>query len=115
MNYGGRILEIDISTGRVRHIAEPAQRILADCGLRLAVGDAPSLADLRQFTDRMADLTLELVEGTASPLAQQLYLTAPSPVSGKGSTLMFSGGIGHYYYAPIADQQCCRSGAGMAM
>ena len=53
------------------------------------------------FTDRMADMTLELVEGTASPLAQKLYLTPPTPVSGKGSVLMFSGGIGHYYYAPL--------------
>jgi hypothetical protein len=48
----------------------------------------------------MADLTVELIEGAASPLAQQVYLTPPSPVSGKGTVLMFSGGIGHYYYAP---------------
>jgi len=102
MNYGGRILEVDADSGRIRHVAEPAQRILADCALRLTVGDTPALADLRRFTDRMADLTVELIEGSSSPLAQQLYLTPPSPVSGKGSTLMFSGGIGHYYYAPIA-------------
>lgn len=101
MNYGGRILEIDAATGRVRHVAEPAQKILADCGLHLGVGDAPALADLRRFTDRMANLTVELIEGAASPLAQQLYLTPPSPVAGRGSTLMFSGGIGHYYYAPV--------------
>lgn len=100
MNYGGRILEIDGATGRVRAIAEPARRILADCGLRLEPGDAVTLDALRRFTDRMADLTVELIEGTASPLAQQLYLTAPSPVSGRGTVLMFSGGIGHYYYAP---------------
>jgi ethanolamine utilization protein EutA len=49
----------------------------------------------------MADLTLELIEGTASPLAQRLYLTPPAPVSGRGSLLMFSGGIGHYFYAPV--------------
>jgi ethanolamine utilization protein EutA len=101
MNYGGRILEVDPATARVRHIAEPARLILAECGLHLR-SDAPvTLVELRRFTDRMADLTVELVEGTASPLAQQLYLTPPSPVSGKGSTLMLSGGIGHYYYEPI--------------
>lgn len=101
MNYGGRILEIDGASGRIRHLAEPAQRILADLGLQLAIGDAPALGQLRRFTDRMADLTVELIEGTASPLAQQLYLTPPTPVSGRGSILMFSGGIGHYYYTPI--------------
>jgi len=101
MNYGGRILEVGRTTGRVRHVAEPAQRILAALGLRIGPGDQPSLEQLRRFTDAMADLTLELIEGTASPLAQQLYLTPPAPISGRGSTLMLSGGIGHYYYNPI--------------
>ena len=104
MNYGGRIVEIEHATGRVRHLAEPALAILADLGLRLAVGDAPSLADLRRFTDRMADLTVELIEGGNSPLAQKLYLTPPAPVSGRGSTLMLSGGIGHYFYEPLPIQ-----------
>lgn len=102
MNYGGRILEIEAGTGRVRQVAEPARHILADCGLRLEVGDQPTLADLRRFTDRMADLTVELIEGTASPLAQKLYLTPPAPVSGQGTLLMLSGGIGHYFYQPVS-------------
>ena len=100
MNYGGRILEVENSTGRIRHIAEPAKHILSDIGLNLNVGDLPSLEELRRFTDRMADLTVELVEGTSSPLAQKIYLTAPVGASGKGSVLMFSGGIGYYYYNP---------------
>jgi ethanolamine utilization protein EutA len=101
MNYGGRILEIEHSTGRVRHVAEPAKHILGDIGLRLEIGDSPSLEELRRFTDRMADMTVELIEGISSPLAQKIYLTPPVGVSGKGSVLMFSGGIGHYYYNPI--------------
>jgi len=101
MNYGGRILEIDHSSGRVRHIAEPARHILNDIGLRVEIGELPSLDDLRRFTDRMADMTVELIEGTSSPLAQKIYLTPPVGASGKGSVLMFSGGIGHYYYNPI--------------
>jgi len=101
MNYGGRILEIEHSTGLIRHIADPARQILDDCGLRLEIGELVSLEDLRRFTDRMADLTVELIEGTSSSLAQKIYLTPPVGVSGKGSVLMFSGGIGHYYYNPI--------------
>jgi len=101
MNYGGRLLEIDHTTGRLRHIAEPAKQILNDCGLHLDIGDTSTLAQLRSFTDRMAEMTVELVEGSASALAQKLYLTPPSSVSGKGSILMFSGGIGHYYYNPL--------------
>src|SRR5215216_1253559 len=101
MNYGGRILEIENSAGRVRHIADPARHVLDDIGLRLEIGDAPSLEDLRRFTDRMADLTVELIEGASSPLAQKIYLTPPVGTSGRDSILMFSGGIGHYYYNPI--------------
>jgi ethanolamine utilization protein EutA len=101
MNYGGRILEVEHASGRVRHIAEPAKNILADIGLNLNVGDTPSLEDLRRFTDRMADMTVELVEGTSSPLAKKIYLTPPVGESGQGSVLMLSGGIGHYYYNPI--------------
>ncbi|HLO14059.1 MAG TPA: ethanolamine ammonia-lyase reactivating factor EutA [Anaerolineales bacterium] len=101
MNYGGRILEVEDSTGRVRHIAEPARCILEDIGLKLEIGDSPSLEQLRRFTDRMADMTVELIEGTSSPLAQKIYLTPPVGASGRGSVLMFSGGVGHYYYNPI--------------
>jgi len=101
MNYGGRILEIKQESGKIRHIAEPAKQILADIGLNLNIGDVPTLEDLRRFTDRMADLTVELIEGTSSPLAQEIYLTPPVGVSGKGSILMFSGGVGHYFYNPI--------------
>jgi ethanolamine utilization protein EutA len=101
MNFGGRIIELEHSSGTVRHIADPARAILADCGLSMKVGDRPSLEDLRRFTERMADMAVELVEGTASPLANQLYLTPPAPVSGRGSVLMFSGGIGYYYYNPL--------------
>ena len=101
MNYGGRIVEIDHETGKIRHIAEPARTICEDCGLNIKIGDIPELGELKRFTDRMADMTVELIEGTSSKLAQQLYLTPPTQVSGKGSVLMFSGGIGHYYYNPI--------------
>jgi ethanolamine utilization protein EutA len=101
MNYGGRILEIDSASGKLKQIADPAREILADMGLNLNVGDSPSLADLRRFTDRMADLTVELIEGTASALASRLYLTPPASVSGAGTVLMLSGGIGHHFYNPI--------------
>ncbi len=101
MNFGGRIVIIDHATGRVRHLAQPARVMLEHLGMNLAVGDAPSLADLTRLTRCMADLTVNLVEGTTSPLAEKIYLTPPTPVSGSGRVLMFSGGIGYYYYHPL--------------
>lgn len=101
MNFGGRILEVERASGRVRRVAEPARHILADLGLSLEAGQAANLALLRRFTDRMADLTVELIEAGRSPLAQKLYLTSPAAVSGWGTVLMLSGGIGHYFYNPL--------------
>ncbi len=101
MNYGGRIIEIDHQAGRIRYIAAPALAILRSLDLPLQVGDSPTLSELRRFTSRMADLTVELLEGTASPLAQELYLTPPSRISARGTVLMLSGGIGYYFFHPI--------------
>lgn len=102
MNYGGRILEIDHASGAITHIAAPARAILDALDLPLQIGDTPGLNDLRRFTDRMADLTVELIEGYTSPLAGQIALTPSPTVSGQGTVLMFSGGIGLYYYNPLS-------------
>ena len=101
MNFGGRIIEIDHFTGKIRHLTRPARVILDHLGLHYNPGESPYLEDLHKITDCMADLTVKLIEGTTSSLAQKLYLTPPSPVSGKGKVLMFSGGIGHYFYDPV--------------
>lgn len=100
MNYGGRILIMDPTDGRLQHISDPARMILAHLGISLNVGQAPDMAQLRAVTDCMADLTVELIEQTNSALGERLMLTDPSPVSGKGTILFFSGGVGHYVYEP---------------
>lgn len=102
MNYGGRIIEVDHVSGKIQHLAQPAKIIFEFLGLRYGMGERPQLCELERFTNCMADLTVELIEGSASPLAQKLYLTAPSPVSGQGTLLMFSGGIGYYFYNPVS-------------
>lgn len=101
MNFGGRILLIDHTNGKLLHIAQPARYILQDLKLSLNVGDAPTLNELRRFCDRMAALMIELLEGGDSPLARQLYLTPPLTEAANDSVLMFSGGVGYYYYHPL--------------
>ncbi len=99
MNYGGRVIEI--SDGMVRAITRAGQWIMDSAGVYFAVGDRPTLADLHRVTDAMTEVTLHLIEGSTSPLAAKLYQTPPSPVSGRGKPVMFSGGIGYYFYDPI--------------
>jgi ethanolamine utilization protein EutA len=99
MNFGGRVVEIE--GGHIRHVTRTAKVILDHLAMHLQPGDLATLADMARIADSMAGLAVELIEGTSSALAQQLYLTPPSPISGKGKAVMFSGGIGHYYYHPI--------------
>jgi ethanolamine utilization protein EutA len=99
MNYGGRVIEI--SEGQVRAITRAGEWICAAAGVRLAVGERPMLDELRRVANAMAEATVDLIEGRRSPLADKLYQTPPSPISGRGKPLMFSGGIGYYYYDPL--------------
>jgi ethanolamine utilization protein EutA len=99
MNFGGRIVEFDGPV--LRSVTAAGAAILAQAGLALSPGDRPSLADLKKATDEMARLALLLVEGGTSVLAQRLYQTAPLPRDARLKNLMFSGGIGYYYYDPI--------------
>lgn len=101
MNIGGRIIEIDHNTMQIRHIADPALKIIQHHNLPIAVGREAELGPLREFCNVLADLTVELIEGRESPLARQVMLTPPMSVSGRGTKLFVSGGVGHYFYHPI--------------
>ncbi len=99
MNYGGRVIEF--KDGMVKTITRAGEWICAEAGVQIRVSDRPSLGDLTRVTNCMADVTVHLIEGTTSPLAEKLYQTPPNPVSGLGKPVMFSGGIGYYFNAPV--------------
>lgn len=101
MNIGGRIIEIDPNTLQIRHIADPARKIIQAHNLPIAVGERAELGPLREFCNVLADLTVELIEGRESQLGHQVMLTPPMSVSGRNTKLFISGGVGHYFYHPI--------------
>ena len=100
MNFGGRVIELDGQTGRIKYISNPGQILLSHAGYHLHAGDQVDLTCLKKVCDLMCDLTAELIEGSYSSLASQLYLTPPAAISGKNKVLMFSGGVGRCYYDP---------------
>jgi ethanolamine utilization protein EutA len=102
MNFGGRVIEIERASGRVRRLSRPGQILCQAAGVQIKPGDVPSMLDLARVCDVMAGLTVELIEGGNSALAQKLYLTPPTPISGQGKPVMISGGVGRYFYEPIA-------------
>jgi ethanolamine utilization protein EutA len=101
MNIGGRIIEIDRTTKVIRHLADPARKIIAYHQLPIRSGERAELEPLHRFCDILADLTVELVEGRESGLGHQVMLTPPMSMSGRGTRLALSGGVGYYFYHPV--------------
>ncbi len=103
MNIGGRIIEIDHATLTVRHLAEPARKIIDAHRLPIAVDQRADRATLRAFCDILAELTVELIDGRESNLGRAVMLTPPMPISGRGTKIFFSGGVAEYFYHPPDD------------
>lgn len=99
MNVGGRIVQISALSGEIEYLAPPALAIVRHLDLGWRIGVVPTFEELRVFTDCLADLILELIDGVPSPLGVQLLLTEPGGSSARDSTVFFSGGVGYLYYA----------------
>lgn len=95
---GGRHIEIEHTTGRIRKITGVGARILAHLDSDLSVGDLAELPVLRRFANQMAELIVELLEGNLSPLGQELLLTPPLHRSLEGTTVFVSGGVSDCFY-----------------
>lgn len=95
---GGRHIEIEQTSGRIRQITESGARILTHIGSDLSVGDLADLPTLRRFVDQMAELIMELLEGSLSPLGQELLLTPPLDKAVENTTVFISGGVSDFYY-----------------
>lgn len=105
LNVGGRLLETD-SQGRVVYAHKPGQMIVDEC---FGPGtDARSLtgAQLAQVTRRMAELIVEVIDGTLSPLAQALMQTGLLPAGVTPEIITLSGGVGECYRHQPADPFC---------
>lgn len=95
---GGRQLEIEPTSGLVRHLARHGRVLVERLGLPLAEGSAAGIVALRAFTDAMADVIVDLVLGVDSPLFHEVQLTPPLTHAGHSSAVFLSGGVGHCYY-----------------
>ncbi len=101
MAVGGRQIEIERTSGVIRHIPPPGQKIIKALNLPLREGSAADLTTLRQFCDVMADLIVDLATGQTSDLGQTLQLTPPLREAENTRVYFLSGGVAAYYYDPI--------------
>lgn len=98
---GGRQAIIDPATGTLAHLKHAGRALVAAAGLPLVVGQPVTLGALRQFTDLMADIAVDLVLGQTSTLGDLVALTPPLDVDARPSAVFVSGGVGAAYYEDL--------------
>ena len=99
---GGRQAMVNPDTGVLEHLKPGGQVVVETLGLTdLVVGQPAPVPALRRFTDAMADVVIDLVLGTTSPLAEKLALTTPLDIDGPVAAYFVSGGVGAAYYANL--------------
>lgn len=98
-NVGGRLIEIDGSSGKVVHITSPGQAVLDDLGLNLRAGDLVDFPVLKRVTSAMARCVLEAAcSRDHSPLTRRLLMTPPLRLDYQPGMIMFSGGVADHLY-----------------
>jgi ethanolamine utilization protein EutA len=98
IDVGGRHIEIDHTTGRVRRITKPGATVLESLGSDLKVGDVADLPTLRRFADQMAEIVVEVLEGSVGELGKKLLTTSPLRKPVDFTTVFISGGVSDCYY-----------------
>jgi ethanolamine utilization protein EutA len=99
---GGRQLELEPTSGLVRHLAPHGRILVERLGLRLAEGSTADVAALREFTDAMAEVVVDLVLGVDSQLFRDVHLTPPLVHVGHPAAVFLSGGVGRCYFERMA-------------
>lgn len=101
MAVGGRQLVIEKTSGIVRHIPPPGQKIVDSLHLPIQVGHPVTMQALQAFCACMADLVADLALGVETEFNRAFYLSPPLKQAEISRVLMFSGGIGTYFYHPV--------------
>lgn len=105
LNVGGRLLETN-SQGRVAWAHQPGQQIVDAVFGAGTDARALTVAQLGLVAQRMADLIVEVIDGTLSPLAQALMQTGLLPADMQPDVITLSGGVGECYRNQPADSFC---------
>ena len=101
VSVGGRLLGVD-SDGRIWRIDEPAAKLMENLGLKHAIGDLISKADIERIAVKFAEILIEVITGPAtSSLARQLMLTADLNFPSRIDEYSFSGGVAELMYGGL--------------
>lgn len=97
---GGRQAIVDSQTGVLTHLAPPGQLIVDRLGINdLRVGQRVTMQGMRQLTDAMADVIVDLVLGASCRFGEAVQLSPPLTIDGEVAAFFVSGGVGALYYS----------------
>ncbi len=99
INVGGRLLQMDPTSGTIRLVTQPMAKILAALGVQTQKGDRPTIATLSQICDAMCSVILECLQSpNPSGLTANLLMTDPLRLDYTIDAVMISGGVADYVY-----------------
>ena len=99
LNIGGHLIET-FSDGSIKTLREPAQRICEACFGKQIDPVRLSKQQLDTLIKKMAELTIEVMNGKPSALAQSLLMTDCLRADQHFDQVFISGGVGECYYHP---------------
>jgi ethanolamine utilization protein EutA len=98
LSVGGRHIQVDRASGRVRLVTRSGEKLLRHLGIELKPGDLVSLEVLRQVARLMADLVYDALDGVETPVAREVLETPSLAQPASDTTVFFSGGVADFYY-----------------
>jgi len=103
ISVGGRLLAIN-PDGTIRRLDGPAKKVMEHLGLAYNMGDCIPKADIDKIASSMAEVLMEVLNGSAvSELAKQLMNSPPLAFGHEIDEYSFSGGVAEYIYGPRVD------------
>jgi len=104
INVGGRLLQVDSTSGKVKLVTSPMARILTAEGISAKTGERPTLESVIRICDAMCEVILECLRNPApAGLTASLLMTAPLRLDYPIEAVMISGGVADYVYG---DNHC---------
>jgi len=99
IDIGARIVAFD-EAGRVQRFEPAGERLAAEVGLALKIGEVPNPGHLQRMVERMADRLFEAMQGGGRVSVATAALLRLDPLRGaqRPDALCFSGGVAEYIH-----------------
>jgi ethanolamine utilization protein EutA len=114
LNIGGRLLELEKNSCRVKYIADSARAVLRESGISLVAGEKITLQQIKKIAETMADSIVETVTANViSGLTKELLMTPNPKIDYEIENISISGGVANFVYndfSPVSADEVAKYG-----